>query len=70
MLREVYRVARAHGVESCQVSLENVMACGIGVCMGCVQKVHGPGKCGESEWHHERVCTDGPVFNAEDVKWE
>ncbi len=72
MLKEVYRVCREYGVASCQVSLENAMACGIGVCMGCVQKIRGPGKCdpAERDWHHERVCTDGPVFNAEDVIWE
>lgn len=72
MLREVYRVATEQGATSCQVSLENVMACGIGVCMGCVQKIKGPAKGDTSgrDWHHERVCTDGPVFNAEDVIWE
>ena len=65
MLKEVARISGAAGVASCQVSLENVMACGIGVCMGCVQKIkdsHG--------WHHERVCSEGPVFEAKDVIWE
>jgi len=78
MLREVYRVCREHGITSCQVSLENVMACGIGVCMGCVQKAKGAGKGSvlssvegrQPEWHHERVCADGPVFNAEEVIWQ
>jgi len=67
MLREVARICREAGVGSCQVSLENNMACGIGVCTGCVQKcVGGP----DSDWHFERVCTDGPVFEAERVIWE
>ncbi|MGC8863709.1 MAG: dihydroorotate dehydrogenase electron transfer subunit [Armatimonadota bacterium] len=64
MLKEVARICRWAGVESCQVSLENFMACGIGVCMGCVQKVrHQPTP-------FKRVCTDGPVFEAEEVIWE
>jgi len=105
MLKEVARICRESGVDNCQVSLENTMACGIGVCMGCVQKIRGErcecesGKADSSHslgmtsealgmtsealgmtsgtprmtsehWHHERVCTDGPVFNAEDVIWD
>ena len=95
MLKEVARICRAAGVSSCQVSLENNMACGLGVCMGCVQKVksrkskvESPGdiphagvgtgvsgfeRSGNPEtpgWHYERVCADGPVFEAEDVIWE
>lgn len=72
MLKEVARISRKYGVSSCQVSLENVMACGVGVCMGCVQKVrdgdHSNGS--ENGFHYERVCTDGPVFEAEKVVWE
>ena len=72
MMKAVARVSREAGVESCQVSLENNMACGIGVCMGCVQKIKGAADGDEStrDWHHERVCADGPVFNAEDIVWE
>ncbi|MHB9035828.1 MAG: dihydroorotate dehydrogenase electron transfer subunit [Armatimonadota bacterium] len=72
MMREVARISHEAGVSSCQVSLENNMACGIGVCMGCVQKIKGPmpgDKLG-NDWHRERVCKDGPVFNAEDIIWE
>ncbi len=81
MLREVARVSLAAGVQSCQVSLENVMACGLGVCTGCVQKIKdGPIEMSHDDalhrphdnkgWHYERVCTEGPVFDAEDVIWE
>jgi len=42
-----------------QVSLEERMSCGIGACLGCVVKtVRG----------YERVCTEGPVFDARDLK--
>lgn len=88
MMREVARICREAGVSSCQVSLENNMACGMGVCMGCVQKIvnsrqfavnsgegtvpSGNDNCKQStdDWHYERVCKDGPVFNAEDIIWE
>ena len=40
------------------VSLEEVMACGVGVCMGCVTpSVRG----------YVPICTEGPVFASEDV---
>lgn len=44
------------------VSVEEVMACGIGACYGCAIESSVPGKT-------YRVCKDGPVFNAEDLKW-
>ena len=45
----------------CQVSLETHMACGMGACLGCVTAGAG-GK-------QVHVCTDGPVFKAEDIQW-
>lgn len=42
-------------------SLEAYMACGIGVCHGCAVPV------GEG---YARVCAEGPVFNAADIRWE
>jgi len=44
----------------CEVSLENMMACGFGVCLCCVEDTKSGHKC---------VCTDGPVFNVNDLKW-
>ncbi len=44
-----------------QVSLEERMACGLGVCLGCaVKTVNGM----------ERVCHEGPVFDGKGVIWE
>ncbi|MFW2331241.1 MAG: dihydroorotate dehydrogenase electron transfer subunit [Nitrospinota bacterium] len=42
------------------LSLENMMGCGFGVCLGCVQKAQG-----EESYH--TVCVDGPVFNIERI---
>jgi len=44
-----------------QISLESIMACGLGVCLGCTC----PRGEGDMYWH---VCTDGPVFSAEEVR--
>ncbi|MCX6270328.1 MAG: dihydroorotate dehydrogenase electron transfer subunit [Bacteroidetes bacterium] len=61
MLRAVALASRAAGV-SCEVSLENNMACGIGACLCCVVETRKGNRC---------VCTEGPVFNVLDLKgWE
>jgi dihydroorotate dehydrogenase electron transfer subunit len=54
MMKAIAAIAEMHGIP-CQVSLENTMACGIGVCLCCVVETRDGNKC---------VCTDGPVFNA------
>jgi dihydroorotate dehydrogenase electron transfer subunit len=59
MLQAVSGIAREH-VLAAQLSLEAHMACGIGACLGCVVKT----KAG-----YERVCKEGPVFDALDIVW-
>ncbi|MDA3904131.1 MAG: dihydroorotate dehydrogenase electron transfer subunit [Desulfuromusa sp.] len=49
-----------------QVSLEALMACGVGACLGCVVK--GAGHT-EVEPRYLCTCTSGPVFNAENLDW-
>lgn len=51
-----------------QVSLEERMACGIGVCVGCVCKQKDPDN--EDGWDYKKTCTDGPVFMGSDVIWD
>lgn len=69
MMREVARICREMKVGCCQLSLETAMACGMGVCMGCAVKTRSvSGKDGE--WTYSRACTEGPVFNAEELVWE
>ena len=59
MMRAVARIARQHEID-CEVSLENMMACGIGACLCCVEETTTGNRC---------VCTDGPVFNINELKW-
>ncbi len=49
------------------VSLEEYMACGIGVCHGCAVKVKSDNSIGVD---CKTVCKDGPVFNADEIIWE
>lgn len=44
----------------CEVSLENKMACGLGVCLCCVENTKDGHKC---------VCSEGPVFDIKDLNW-
>ena len=59
MMKNVAKAATVSGTD-CEVSLENMMACGLGACLGCVTKTVEGHKC---------VCSDGPVFNIKDLPW-
>jgi dihydroorotate dehydrogenase electron transfer subunit len=61
MLAAVRRLGLEHGVET-HLCLEENMACGFGVCLGCAVPVHG-------ERPYRYCCTDGPVFDAREVRW-
>ena len=60
MMVAVACYAKAHGI-GCEVSLENMMACGLGACLCCVEKTVKGNLC---------VCKDGPVFNINDLLWQ
>lgn len=60
MARAVAAQASAAAVP-CRVSLERLMACGIGACLSCVVTTASGQK---------RACVDGPVFDAEEVCWD
>jgi dihydroorotate dehydrogenase electron transfer subunit len=64
MLRATVELAALYGHRSL-VSMENRMGCGLGVCLGCCIQVKG-----EGHGTYQRVCTEGPVFWAEQVVWE
>ena len=66
MLRAVAQLAQARNVP-CQVSLEGYMACGVGACLGCVAEGH---KHSQQTPDFRCVCTEGPVFDSRELKWE
>lgn len=59
MMVAVAKYARANNI-GCEVSLENKMACGLGACLCCVEDTKDGHRC---------VCTDGPVFSIDELKW-
>ena len=62
MLKAVVDMCGRYDVP-CQVSLEQRMGCGVGACVVCSCMTVRDGK-----EYYSRVCKDGPVFNAEEVK--
>ena len=82
MLHALAPIVKSRGL-SCQVSLEEKMACGIGTCLSCVCKVEPEitiARRGLKESHiqttpdfeygYALVCSDGPVFNMEEIVWD
>jgi len=59
MMKAVAKIAAEKKV-ACEVSLENMMACGFGACLCCVTETTTGNKC---------VCTEGPVFNTQVLVW-
>lgn len=77
MLRAVARVAETLGVRA-QLSLEETFACGVGGCWGCVVPLIGtsaqapsfpPLERGGSDVVYARICKEGPVFWAHELRW-
>lgn len=64
MLRAVRELAIEKNIP-CQISLEEKMACGLGVCLGCAVKTAASPKEVPEYWH---VCKGGPVFQAKEVE--
>lgn len=60
MMVAVAKYAMHAGIP-CEVSLENMMACGLGACLCCVEKTVRGNVC---------VCKEGPVFDIKDLTWE
>ena len=62
LLKKVKELAEKTNIYT-QISLEEKMGCGIGVCLGCAVKYKT-----ETEDTFVRVCKEGPIFNAKDVQ--
>lgn len=59
MMKAVANYAKKVGL-ACEASLENMMACGLGACLCCVEKTSKGNLC---------VCKDGPVFDTNNLLW-
>lgn len=61
MMKAVTRLAKKLN-SPCEVSLENLMGCGIGACLCCIVETTDRGNV--------NTCTEGPIFNSEMLKWQ
>jgi dihydroorotate dehydrogenase electron transfer subunit len=77
MLRTVARIATERGIPA-QLALEETFGCGIGGCWGCVVPIvrdssqapsFPPASSGGSDVVYARICREGPVFSAEELRW-
>ena len=60
MMKGLSPVVAQSGIP-CEVSLENYFGCGTGICYGCTIR---------TKEGNRRVCSDGPVFNADIIDWQ
>jgi len=66
MMRRAAEIAEGAG-HACSVSLENHMACGFGVCLGCAAPRREKDARGAA---FALVCRDGPVFDSRSLAWD
>ena len=64
MLQAVAAIAARHGLP-CDLAMEAHMACGFGVCLGCVVPTHAA----DGTVEYRRLCVDGPVMAAGTIAW-
>src|SRR5208283_4338380 len=64
MLKAVGKIAEEFNVPA-ELSMDEHMCCGVGVCLTCVIPVKTNGG-----WEYQRTCTEGPVFDSKQVMWE
>ncbi len=58
MFSQINKILKDYPKVNCQVSFEQFMGCGLGICCGCsIQTKNG----------YKKVCKDGPVFNIKDI---
>jgi len=66
LLAKVKQLACQYDIRA-QVSVETLMACGFGACMGCPVPLEKPTENGRK---YVLACTDGPVFNMDEIVFD
>ena len=76
MLKAVGKIAEDFNVPA-ELSMDEHMCCGVGVCLTCVIPVKTGGgsrrakaRERDSGWEYQRTCTEGPVFDSRQIVWE
>ena len=63
MMKACHEIALENNIP-CYVSMEEIMGCAVGACMGCVIP-----KADSERGKYVRACKDGPVFESRILKW-
>jgi dihydroorotate dehydrogenase electron transfer subunit len=63
MMNTVKQISEKHNIKA-QVTVENVMACGFGACVGCPVPLANPTEEGKL---YKLACKDGPVFDMSEI---
>jgi dihydroorotate dehydrogenase electron transfer subunit len=64
MLRAVAQIAAEFNIPA-ELSMDEHMCCGVGVCLTCVIPVRA-----DKGWEYQRTCLEGPVFDARQIEWD
>lgn len=64
MMKKICEIANEFNIPV-EASLEEYMACGVGVCHGCVVKIKN-----YQDFDYKTVCKDGPIFTNEEILWD
>ncbi|OQX29359.1 MAG: hypothetical protein B0D92_04160 [Spirochaeta sp. LUC14_002_19_P3] len=64
MMEAVHKLALEQN-RPCWVSVEEIMACGVGACQGCAVSA-----ADDTGTTYQRACLEGPVFNSRKLKWD
>jgi dihydroorotate dehydrogenase electron transfer subunit len=64
MLKAVGKIAEDFNLP-CELSMDEHMCCGVGTCLTCVIPIKTGGG-----WEYQRTCTEGPVFDSQQILWE
>jgi len=64
MMKEIVNISEEFNL-SHQVLLEEIMGCGLGVCLSCVCPTKN-----NNEIEYKRICTEGPTFDAKTIAWD
>jgi dihydroorotate dehydrogenase electron transfer subunit len=65
MMKAIWKICLEREIPL-NVLMEKRMACGVGVCLSCVCSTISP----DGTEKYQRVCSDGPIFDARELKWE
>ena len=66
MMKAVAKFSSDHNID-CELALETIMACGIGICQGCTIVKNSYAKDNTYRKKYALACVDGPVFNLKDL---